>query len=144
MSRGAAAAAMAMFLATLATPGVLRAVVVLDSSIGGVRVGMTKREVRETLGKPFVAYDYRRHHLRVLFFARPAVVEVITTSRAERLANGVGVGTSVTELRRKIPHLRRQTFDGLLYVHRPHGITRPSTLFAIRHGRVAQINVVDG
>ncbi len=128
--------------------------VVLDKSVAGVRLGMTKRAVRTTLGKPdkversttpdnksFVAYDYRSHHIRVLFFAKPTVVEVITTSPKERLSSGVGVGTTESRLLGAIPHLRRQTFDGLSYLHRPHGTKGNFTLFGIRHGRVVQIDV---
>src|SRR5215216_5162302 len=84
----------------------------------GVKIGDTVREVRARLGKPDLDEKWRPPIDRILSYPRRKlyvgfkgkgrkgrVVWMSLRSRRERLANGVGIGTTKDEAIRKFPHL---------------------------------------
>jgi hypothetical protein len=103
-------ATIAALVATLATPAGGR--VVPQRSIAGVRLQMTRDQVRHVLGKPrgvkngrnqlgrFI--DYRYRGLLVRFQGLRTVTMVTTSRRTERTARGVGVGSTKRQVRSRV------------------------------------------
>lgn len=95
--------------------------VVIGKSIAGVSLGDTVSDVKATLGEPRSdeeVPDEIRGTVRVLDYGATELVvspgegtvtSIDTTSRGQRLANGVGVGSTRKTLRRKV---RRVTCSG--------------------------------
>lgn len=112
-------------LGLLAAPAAAAATVIPQQGMKGVRVGMTVAEVREKLGKPsrearvrheIVGRAWRLDYgLTVLSFDGPRessrLITLSTTSRRERLADGVGVGSTRAAADR-VPRVRCDVFDG--------------------------------
>jgi len=98
--------------------------VVPGESIAGVEIGMKRGEVKRLLGQPdevrrprheifgrFIELRYGR--LKVgLFRSDRTVFSVRTTSRRERTASGVGVGTRKRGLRRRLEGERCERLEG--------------------------------
>jgi hypothetical protein len=109
----------------LATASQASATVVPQRSIKGVQLGASKQQVRATLGAPdkivtrrneITGRDlgYRYGLTEVVFAARGnAVTAIVTTSRAERTASGVGVGSSAASVVAGVPGVRCRTEFGL-------------------------------
>jgi hypothetical protein len=83
------------------------------SGIGDVRLGMAEADVRSEMGRPTttrlsrnrgaVVLHYRRRKLDVTIDSgQSRVVGVRTRSRAQRTRSGLGVGSTKTEVRRKL------------------------------------------
>lgn len=91
--------------------------VVLDQSIGGARLGMTRTQVARILGKGTLApgggsqYEYRHGSYQVIFTAGHAS-SVETFDRDQRTANGLGVGASLAAVRAREPDLHCNSNDG--------------------------------
>jgi len=114
------AALLLAVLSLAALPSVAGAVVVPQKGMMGVRLGDTVREVRERLGPPdalaFVDNDivgrqriYRYGKTRFLFDGASRTARVITmntTSRRERLRNGIGVGSTRRAVAMKVKGVR--------------------------------------
>src|SRR5262245_41252082 len=91
-----------------------RAVIVVQRSIGGVKLQMTKAQVRAKLGRPmrvrvgtndfgtFVEKVYKR--VTVTFQSGDRVTNVRTTSPLEKTAGGVGVGSTKSQVNAGVPN----------------------------------------
>jgi hypothetical protein len=103
-------------VALLALPGAAEATIVPQRGMIGVELGNTVREVRDAKGAPdgivFVQNEiigrqrlYRYGKTWVGFDGdgvRAKVINLTTTARGERLANGLGVGSAKRELMAKL------------------------------------------
>ena len=99
---------MAAVLALALTASSARAVIVVQRSIGGVKLQMTKAQVRAKLGRPmqvhvgtnefgtFTEKVFRR--VTVTFQSGDRVTNVSTTSPLEQTAGGVGVGSTKSQV----------------------------------------------
>ena len=129
-----------------------RAVIVVQRSIGGIALQMTRAQVRATLGRPlrvrtganefgsFTVLVYRR--VTVTLQSGPRVTAVQTTSPLERTAPGVGVGSAVADVRAHVRGIRCRNESG--FRHCFVGSFVPGhrvTDFRIRGGRVASVSV---
>jgi hypothetical protein len=106
--------------ALLALCGTASATIVPQRGMLGVELGDTVREVRDELGPPdgirFVEHEIigrrRLYHYgrTVIGFdgdgRRARVIDMTTRSRSERLANGIGVGSTKREVMRRVQGVR--------------------------------------
>ena len=130
-----------------AVPAASPAAIVYERSIAGVRLDMSKTQVRRVLGAParivsdrntFGSYtEYRYSGLVVSFQGGSRVTSVSTTRRSQRTRDGLGVGSTQARLRRV---LRGETcFSGDCRTKSRVGY--PTTAFIIRRGVVARVTV---
>jgi hypothetical protein len=116
---------MRLVLATAALVLVLApaagAAIVVQESIAGVKIGMTATQVRAVLGKPrsvsypkdeiqgsLKHYDYGPTDVYFSRGENTGAFNVTTTSRAQRTATGIGVGSTRTALKRAFPKAKCQ------------------------------------
>jgi len=104
----------ATVLALALTASSARAVIVVQRSIGGVKLQMTKAQVRAKLGRPmrvrvgsnafgtFTEKVFRR--VTVTFQSGDRVTNVSTKSPLEQTASGVGVGSTKFQVRAGVPN----------------------------------------
>ena len=143
------AAALAAFLVCVATAS---AAIVPQRGIAGVRLEMTRAQVRAVLGMPatvvhgsndfgsFTAYRYRG--LRVTFQGNRTVTAIFTTRAGERTAAGVGVGSTEGQVRAKVTGVRCRTESG--FRHCFVGRFLPGkrvTDFRLKRGHVTSVQV---
>lgn len=156
-ARRRAALSLAVATLLLAVPGTASATIVPQRGMHGVELGDTVREVRARLGSPDSAGRYRPGPVlnRVFLYHRGKtiigfhgsrrrlrVVQLVTRSRRERLANGVGVGTTKDDLVRKMPRLTCPVNEAHCYLGRIHEPGRPVTDFGLdRDGIVFRVEV---
>ena len=124
------------------------AVLVVQQGMAGIRLGMTQAKVRAKLGKPvsvmrgsneFGRYTELRYRgLRVTFQGNASVTAISTTSRRERTARGIGVGSPVTAVRARVAGVRCTRGHCLVGKLLPG---RRATDFFLRKGRVSAITV---
>ena len=139
-------------LVVLAFAAVASAAIVPQRGIAGVRLEMTKAQVRAVLGAPrravhgsnefgsFTVYRYRG--LRVTFQGNRRVTDVFTTRRTERTARGVGVGSTEGQVRAKVAGVRCRTESGFRHCFVGRFLPgRRITDFHIRRGRVTSVEV---
>jgi len=112
---GAVAAAVlgALVLVASASPAI-----VIGRGIAGVTLGMSQAAVRGKLGKParivhskneFGPYtEFRYAGYVVDFQSNEKVTAVVTTVAKERTPGGVGVGSTWSQVRSKVPHVACQ------------------------------------
>jgi hypothetical protein len=126
--------------------------IVVNHSVAGIELGMTSQQVVARLGRPTLStleagarnLVYSRRRL-VVTLARSRVVIVATRSRGERTRRGVGVGSSVRLVRRRIAGVRCAEKAGVAFCRT--GSIRPgrrSTTFQIRSRRVVTVTVALG
>ena len=133
------AALAALILAAAATATIKPA-----RGMSGVVLGMTPTQVAAKLGRPVGKSRTRWYYPRVwVGFRNRRVVEVTTTRSTERLANGLGVDSSESEVRARYP----QAVCGSAGVFRRCrlGTGAPRTRvtdFTFGHGRVIQVSVL--
>ena len=124
----------------------------MNRSVAGVGLGMTAGEVRSRLGAPALSTGtggsrdlvYRDRGL-VVTLAHARVVIVSTRSRHERTSRGIGPGSTVGALRRRVPDARCGEKAGVSFCR--IGSIRPgrrSTTFQIEGGRVVTVTVARG
>ena len=103
-------AALAAFaLLGAAAPAI--AAIVPFKSIAGIEVGTSEAELREQLGDPTRVeqgpdvgarvFVYKRRKLEIAV-ADGRAVEIVSRSRAQKMSNGVGVGTSFATFKRRV------------------------------------------
>jgi hypothetical protein len=144
--------AAACILSALVSAAVASAAIVPQRGIAGVRLEMTKAQVRATLGAPrsavhgsnefgsFTIFRYRG--LRITFQGNRAVTDVFTTRPTERTARGVGVGSTEGQVRAKVAGLRCRTESGFRHCFVGRFLPgRRVTDFRIRHGRVTSVDI---
>jgi hypothetical protein len=137
----------AAVLALALTASSARAVIVVQRSIGGVKLQMTKQQVRAKLGRPmhvrvgsnefgtFVEKVYRR--VTVTFQSGDRVTAVRTTSPVERTARDVGVGSTEAQLKAGVRNVRCRNAAGFKYCAVGKFLPgRTVTDFRLRNGRV--------
>ena len=139
-------------LAVLACAAVASAAIVPQRGIAGVRLAMTKAQVRATLGAPtstthgsneFGSFTvYRYHGLRVTFQGNRTVTDVFTTRTTERTARGVGVSSTEAQVRARVAGVRCRTEAGFRHCFVGRFLPgRRITDFRIKLGRVTSVDV---
>jgi hypothetical protein len=143
---------LALLVAALVLPAFAGGTIVVQKSIAGVGLRMTKAQVRAKLGRParvvngvndFGPYTnlvYRR--VTVSFQGRQSVTGLRTTSRLERTAAGVGVGSSEARLKAAEPRARCRT--SLAFRQCVVGALKPGrivTAFVLKGGKVSGVIV---
>jgi hypothetical protein len=130
--------------------------VVPQRSIKGIELQMTVDEVREVAGSPdrvaFVQNPiigrtrvWRYGKTRVGFDGDgddAKVINLDTTSRGERLANGIGVGSTRRRVRRRVKNVRCRVEFGVDHCYLGRFVAgRRVTDFRLTDGRVSRIVV---
>ena len=131
---------------------VASAAIVPQRGIAGVRLAMTRAQVRAVLGAPaaavhgrnefgsFTAYRYRG--LRVTFQGNRTVTALLATRASERTAAGVGVGSTEGQVRTKVAGVRCRTESGFRHCFVGRFLPgRRVTDFRIKHGHVTSVDV---
>ena len=143
----------AAVLALALTASSARAVIVVQRSIGGVKLQMTKGQVRAKLGRPlrvrvgsnefgtFRELVYRR--VTVTFQGGDSVTNVRTASPLEQTASGVGVGSTKFQVKAGVHNVTCKNESG--FKHCFVGAFLPGrtvTDFRLRNnGRVSSISI---
>ncbi|MBV9310675.1 MAG: hypothetical protein JOZ73_07580 [Solirubrobacterales bacterium] len=107
-----------------------QAKIVVGKSIAGVTIGMTKTHVVALLGRGKVesrsggtsVFTYRHGRYDVTY-KHGRVIEILTDSKQERTSNGVGVGSTLSKVKKRVRHLHcvLQRFFYGCYVKSSHG-----------------------
>lgn len=141
-------------VAALVLVAAAEATIVPQQGMAGVRLGMTKAQVRSAAGAPiaikhgrndFGSFTEFRYPFRVTVFFQGdrTVTNVRTTGRTERTLEDVGVGSTEARVKARVPGVRCKTFFRDFrecYV----GSYRPGTrvtAFHMRRGRVVRVDV---
>ena len=135
----AAAALVAVVLAAAADATIKPA-----RGMSGITLGMTPAQVAAKLGRPVGKGRTRWYYPRVwVGFRSRRVVEVTTTRSTERLANGLGVDSSESEVRAAFPQARCTLAGTFRRCRLGSGAPKTRvTDFMIGHGRVVQVSVL--
>jgi hypothetical protein len=142
-----AAGLAALVLAATATPAI-----VIGRGVAGVVLGMGQSAVRAKLGRPvrvvhakneFGSYtEFRYRGYVVDFQSNASATAVVTTLARERTPAGIGVGSTWSQVRAKVPHVRCQGAPILGDCN--VGDLLPGktvTDFVFRHGKVSRVLV---
>jgi hypothetical protein len=138
MRRVAAAA-----LAALVVAGAAGATIKPGRGMSGLVLGMTPAQVQAKLGRPIGKGAGRWYYARVwVGFRSRRVVELTTTRSSERLANGLGVDSSESQLRSAFPQIKCAAASPFRRCRLGSGErgTRV-TDFLLGHGRVLQVTI---
>ena len=142
----------AALVAALALTSAAPARIVVQRSIAGAKIGMTKAQVRATLGAPtrtksgtnifgrWTEFFYPR--VQITFQSGPRVTALRTGSRLERTVRGIGVGSTERQVRTRVAGVRCRTDGG--YRHCWVGSFLPGkvvTDFHLERGRVIAVVV---
>ena len=135
---------------TIAAPA--GAKIVVQKGIAGVKLQMTKAQVRATLGRPqharrgtnefgtFREIIYRR--VTVTFQSGPRVTAVRTTSPLEKTAGGVGVGSTKAEVKAGVHNVHCVNESGFKHCFVCEFLPgRTVTDFRLRNGRVSSVSI---
>ena len=138
MRRVAAAA-----LAALVLAGAAGATIKPGRGMSGLVLGMTPAQVQAKLGRPIGKGAGRWYYARVwVGFRSRRVVELTMTRSSERLANGLGVDSSESQLRSAFPQMKCAAASPFRRCRLGSGErgTRV-TDFLLGHGRVLQVTI---
>jgi hypothetical protein len=133
----------------LAQPAGANARIILNRGVGPVRIGMTLQEVRAKLGKPDIA-ERSGSTTSLVYRARKLVVTsldgrvriVSTRSHRERTSRGVGPGSTIALVRRRVRDVRCGAKAGVIACKLGSSRRgRRSTVFLISHGIVDTVSV---
>jgi outer membrane protein assembly factor BamE (lipoprotein component of BamABCDE complex) len=142
----------AAVLALALTASSARAAIVVQRSIGGVALNMTKAQVRAKLGRPmrvhvgtneFGAFTERVFkRVTVTFQSGDRVTNVRTTSPLEQTASGVGVGSTKFQVKAGVHNVTCKNESG--FKHCFVGAFLPGrtvTDFRLRSRRVSSVSI---
>ena len=143
----------ALVAALAVAPASASALIQLDRGIAGARLGNTKQEVRAALGNParvrngtnvfgpFTVFRYRGG-IRVFFQGRQSVTAVQTTGLGDRTRRGVGVRSTESAVRNRVPGVSCESFGSTRICQRGSGLPGERiTAFFLRNGRVTRVVV---
>jgi hypothetical protein len=144
--------ALAVLAAIFVAAPAAGAAIQLERSIAGITLGMSRSRVISLAGRPdairivpnavvpFTMYRYGAgpRRLDITFFGGTRVVEVTTTRPVAR-TRGVGAGSTLAALRRRVPELRCVTAFGETICSR--GDRGRTTQFVSVSGRVVSSSV---
>jgi hypothetical protein len=131
-------------LVSLLVAGSAAATIKPARGMSGISLGMTPAQVQAKLGRPVGKGVGRWYYGRVwVGFRGRRVVEVTTTRSTERLANGLGVDSTLGQLRAAYPRARCGAVGAFRRCRLGTGAPRsPVTDFLIGSaGRVIQITI---
>jgi hypothetical protein len=98
---------LAAALAALCLAGAAGATIKPGRGMFRVELGMTPAQVQAKLGRPVAKGGWKWFYARVtVTFRNRRVVELMTTRSTERFANGLGVDSSLAEVRAAFPRVR--------------------------------------
>ena len=128
------------------------AAIVSQQGIAGVKIGMAKAKVRSVLGKPtsvkrgsndFGKYTiFKYAGLQTEFQGNTTLTGVSTTRTSERTASGIGVGSTVAQVKAKIKGVTCATDSGFRHCYLgKFRAGRRVTDFAIKRGKVSRVDV---
>ena len=136
----------------LLLPGSASALVQVDKGIAGVRLNNTKAQVKAALGQPkqikngtndfgsFIQFIYAGK-ITVLFQSGQTVTSVSTGGLGDRTAKGVGVGSTETAVKNKVPGITCE--PGTIRVCHTNSLSAGQrvTAFIIKNGKVTRVDV---
>jgi hypothetical protein len=138
----------------LTAPAGAGAIIQIDQGIGGARIGNTGAQVRAALGRPdharrgrnafgrFVTFTYSHERMRITFQGGRRVSLVSTSGLGDRVASGVGVGSTEREVSEGVPGVKCEDTAGVRSCHtNEFRAGQRVTDFIIRRGKVARVNV---
>jgi hypothetical protein len=139
-------------LVALALAGTATSSIVIGRGIGGVVLGMGQPAVRAKLGRPlrvvhakneFGPYtEFRYRGYVVDFQSNEAVTAVVTTLARERTPAGIGVGSTWSQVRAKVLHVRCQGAPSLGDCHVGDFLPgKRVTDFVFQNGKVSRVVV---
>jgi hypothetical protein len=120
---------------------------------GGVRLGMSEGQVLQVLGRPddrramrtelgaFVDLSWPGLTVRRWDGAGGRVVNIAVTDRGIRMANGIGVGSSLARVRSAFPKASCDTSPLVCTIGNPVPGNTVTTLRFSRTGRVSEVSV---
>jgi hypothetical protein len=127
---------------------VARAEIVPQKSIAGVSLGMSQKHVRDVLSKPvsvkrstneFGAYkEFHYRRLVVTFQGLSSVTNIASTRKSEKLASGIGIGSTKAAVKRKVAGVSCSTLLCHVGKYRPG---KRVTTFRLKNHRVVEIDV---
>ena len=147
------ALALTPLMAVAVTAPAAHAAIRPQIGMAGVRLHMTREQVRAALGAPRTVHHLRNdfgpfteylypHAVRVSFQSGSRVTAIDTTGRHERTSRGVGVGSTERTVRSKVAHVRCETISGIRSCHvGAFRAGRRVTDFLMRRGRVVRVTV---
>ena len=126
--------------------------IVPGKGLAGLRLDMTKKEVRAKLGRPdevrkkdvgysLTVFVYRKQRLYVDFASRGRVLHLTSRSPRERTRDGLGVGSTLREVRAARPKIYCQVSDGVGFCSDTYRDTWIALTFKFKNSRVTSTSV---